>query len=62
MSALRPAMVRAVMDTAEQAALEVGARLPDHQIDVVFREGDPHLVVAPRPPVSRSPPRTSTPG
>jgi hypothetical protein len=44
-AALRPALSSAVMELAEQAALEVGAQIPEHQVDVVLREGDPHLVV-----------------
>ena len=44
-TALRPALGAAVMELAEQAALEVGAQLPEHEVDVVLREGDPHLVV-----------------
>lgn len=44
-AALRPALSSAVMELAEQAALEVGAQIPAHQVDVVLRDGDPHLVV-----------------
>lgn len=44
-AALRPALQAAVMEMAEQAALEVGAQLPDHQVEVVLREGDATLVV-----------------
>lgn len=38
-------MERAALELAEQAAIEVGAQLPDHRIDVVLREGEPSLVV-----------------
>lgn len=44
-AALRPALRRAMMDVAEQAALEVDAQLPDHQVEVVLRDGDPTVVV-----------------
>ncbi|MBA2337830.1 MAG: hypothetical protein H0V96_08760 [Acidimicrobiia bacterium] len=44
-AALRPALRRAMMDVAEQAALEIDAQLPDHQVEVVLRDGDPTMVV-----------------
>jgi hypothetical protein len=42
---LEPALHRAAMQLAEQAAAEVGAQLPDASVDVVVAEGDPTLVV-----------------
>ena len=45
LTALQPGLERAAMRLAEQAAAEVGAQLPDTNIDVVVSEGDPTLVV-----------------
>lgn len=42
---LEPALQRAAMQLAEQAAAEVGAQLPDARVDVVVSDGDPSLVV-----------------
>ena len=44
-AALEPALRQMGMSLAEQAAIEIGAQLPDHTIDVVLREGQPNLVV-----------------
>lgn len=44
MQALEPALRQAAFSIAEAAATEVGAQLPDGEIDVVLREGNPHLV------------------
>jgi Protein of unknown function (DUF1778) len=41
--ALGPALQVAVMELAEQAAAEVRAQLPGHQVDVVLADGDPTL-------------------
>lgn len=42
---LEPALQRAAMQLAEQAAAEVDAQLPDARVDVVVSDGDPTLVV-----------------
>jgi hypothetical protein len=44
-AALEPALRQMGTSLAEQAAIEIGAQLPDHTIDVVLREGQPNLVV-----------------
>lgn len=44
-AALGPAFARAALALAEQAAVEVTAQLPDHEVDVVVRGGEPALVV-----------------
>lgn len=43
--ALRPALRQTAMDLAEQAATEVGAQLPDHDVSVVLSEGDPSIQI-----------------
>ena len=45
LAALGPALAQAALRLAEQAALEVGAQLPDHEVDVVVRDGEPALAV-----------------
>lgn len=45
LATLRPALTQAGLRLAEQAAIEVGAQLPDHEVDVVVRDGEPALVV-----------------
>lgn len=45
LTVLRPAIERAAMSLAEQAAQEVGAQLPDHDVDVVVRDGEPSIRV-----------------
>ena len=45
LAALGPALAQMGASLAEQAAIEVEAQLPDHQIDVVLRDGQPNLVV-----------------
>lgn len=45
-AALRPAGERLALELAEQAALEVGAQLPDASVEVRLREGEPELVVS----------------
>jgi len=42
---LEPALREAALELASQAAAEVAAQLPDHDIDVVVVEGDPELRV-----------------
>lgn len=42
---LEPAMQRAAMQLAEQAAAEIGAQLPDSTVDVVVSDGDPSLII-----------------
>lgn len=44
-AALEPALRQMGTSLAEQAAIEIGAQLPDHTIDVVLRDGQPNLVV-----------------
>lgn len=44
---LAPATRQLAMELAEQAAGEVTAQLPEHEVDVVLREGEPALVVRP---------------
>lgn len=45
LAALGPALAQMGASLAEQAAAEVGSQLPDHDIDVVLRNGQPNLVV-----------------
>lgn len=47
--ALGPALQVAVMELAEQAAAEVRAQLPGHQVDVLLVEGDPSLRITEAP-------------
>ena len=47
--ALGPALQVAVMELAEQAAAEVRAQLPGHQVDVVLADGDPTLRITEAP-------------
>lgn len=42
---LGPAARQLAMELAEQAATEVAAQLPDHEVDVVLRDGEPALAV-----------------
>lgn len=44
-STLSPATRQLALELAEQAAAEVAGQLPDHQVDVVLREGEPALSV-----------------
>ncbi len=44
---LEPALKQAASTLAEQAAVEVGSQLPDHNVDVVLTSGQPTLVVRP---------------
>ncbi len=45
LSALGPAVRQLAYDLAEQAAAEVAAQLPGHQVDVVLASGEPTLRV-----------------
>jgi len=45
LAGLDPALRQLGTSLAEQAAVEVAAQLPDHVIEVVMRDGEPHLVV-----------------
>ena len=55
LAALGPASRQLALDLAEQAATEVGAQLPGHEVDVVLRDGEPVLAV--REPMTAEPPR-----
>jgi hypothetical protein len=43
LATLGPALRKAAIDLAEQAALEVRAQLPDHEVAVVVQDGEPSL-------------------
>jgi uncharacterized protein (DUF1778 family) len=45
MAVLEPALRQAGTTLAEQAALELGAQLPDHRVSVVMSDGEPQLRV-----------------
>ncbi|MEN8238038.1 MAG: hypothetical protein ABFR53_02425 [Actinomycetota bacterium] len=45
LASLDPALRQMGTALAEQAAIEVAAQLTDHSIEVVIRDGEPHLVV-----------------
>lgn len=45
MEALSPALREAAIDLAGQAAAEVAAQLPDHEVEVVIADGEPGLRV-----------------
>jgi hypothetical protein len=47
LAALGPAVRQLATDLAEQAAAELAAQLPEYQVDVVLREGEPALAVHP---------------
>jgi hypothetical protein len=49
---LAPATRQLAMELAEQAASEVAAQLPEHEVDVVLRDGEPSVVV--RAPAERT--------
>jgi hypothetical protein len=46
-AALGPAVHRLAMELAEQAAAEVRAQLPDHEVEIVLVDGEPSLRVRP---------------
>ncbi len=48
MAVLEPALRQAGTTLAEQAALEVGAQLPDYRVSLVISDGEPQLAVQPR--------------
>jgi hypothetical protein len=54
LAALGPATRQLALELAEQAAAEVGAQMPDHEVDVVLREGEPALAVR-EPRVAETP-------
>ena len=45
LAALYPAARQLALNVAEQAAIEVGAQLPEHEVEVVLNEGEPSLRV-----------------
>ncbi len=45
LQALAPAARQLAMDLAEQASTELAAQLPDHDVEVVIRGGEPVLAV-----------------
>ncbi|MGI9610347.1 MAG: hypothetical protein ACR2NL_08625 [Acidimicrobiia bacterium] len=45
---LEPALRQAGTTLAEQAALEVGAQLPDYRVSLIISDGEPQLQVQPR--------------
>ena len=45
MAVLEPALRQAGTTLAEQAALELGAQLPEHRVNVVMADGEPQLRV-----------------
>lgn len=45
LTAMRPALRQAAFALAEQAALEVSAQLPAHEVTVVLSEGEPSMKV-----------------
>lgn len=46
MAVLEPALRQAGTTLAEQAAIEVGAQLPDYRVNVVMSDGEPQLRLA----------------
>lgn len=44
-AALEPAVRQLGFDLAQQAAVEIAAQLPDHEVDVVLSDGEPELKV-----------------
>jgi len=54
LAALGPATRQLALELAEQAATEVGAQMPEHEVDVVLREGEPVLAVR-EPRVTKTP-------
>lgn len=55
-AALRPAARELALDLAEQAAAEVAAQLPEHEVTVVLQSSEPVLTVRPRPGAAHPPP------
>ncbi len=47
LAALRPSLRQLATGLAEQAAAEVRAQLPTHQVDVVLSDGEPALSIRP---------------
>ena len=54
--ALRPAISTLALDLAQQAATEIDAQLPTHTVEVVLRDGEPHLTVRAEGPPAPPPP------
>jgi hypothetical protein len=46
-AAMEPALRQLGMTVAQQAATEVGAQLPEHEVDVVVSDGEPAIRVRP---------------
>jgi len=44
-AALGPAIRQATMELGQQAAIEVGSQLPNHEVAVVMTDGDPTMLV-----------------
>jgi hypothetical protein len=47
LAALQPALARAAFRLAEQAAHEVEAQLPDHEVNVILDDGEPAIRIRP---------------
>lgn len=45
LAALAPALRDLALDLCQQAATEVSAQLPDHEVEIVLRDGEPALTV-----------------
>ena len=45
LAALQPAVRQLATALAEQAAVEIGAQLPDHRVDVVLVDGEPSIAI-----------------
>lgn len=52
LAVLEPALARAAMSIAEQAASEIGAQLPDGDVDLVLADGQPTLRYRPGEPAT----------
>jgi hypothetical protein len=52
-AALGPAARQLALDLAQQAATEVAAQLPEHDVEVVLDEGEPLLAVRAHEPATR---------
>lgn len=55
LATVRPAMRELGLDLAQQAAEEVAAQLPDREVEVVLRHGDPVLSVREQAPSDPGP-------
>lgn len=54
-AALEPALRQLGFDLAQQAAAEIGAQLPDTEVDVVLADGEPSLKVRTSAPQATAP-------